>query len=114
MFGEALVGNDSSLFESVHAFANLDVDPSAVRGDNVHEVVLFDDFVGDDADVHAHVFVAAHWCFKVEIFEVAGDGASVLVGQDDAVDEAFGSGEACGGCADISWIVELVSANGES
>jgi hypothetical protein len=53
VFGEALVGNDSSLFESVHAFANLNVDPS-VGGDNVHEVVLFDDFVGDDADVHAH------------------------------------------------------------
>ena len=100
------------MFESVHAFANLNVDPS-VRGDNVHEVVLFDDFIRDDADVHAHVFVAAYWCFEVEIFEVAGNGASVL-GRDDAVDDAFGSGEACGGHADISWIVELVSANSES
>jgi hypothetical protein len=33
-------------------------------------ITLFD-FVGDDADVlHAHVFIAAHWCFEVEIFEV--------------------------------------------
>lgn len=68
MLGELLVGKDSGLFETVHAFADLDIDPSIGCGE-FHEIVLFDDFVGDDTGVHAHVFVAAHdRCFEVEIF----------------------------------------------
>ena len=45
MFGEFLVGNNAGLGESVHSFSNLDVDVSVY--DEIHEVVLIDDFLGD-------------------------------------------------------------------
>jgi hypothetical protein len=60
VFGEALMGDESGLFEPVHAFSNFDVDPS-VGGDYVKQVVLLYDFVGDDADWQSHVFISSHW-----------------------------------------------------
>ncbi len=41
--GEANIGNEAGLFEAVHALADFNVDPS-VRGSNVVQVVLLDDF----------------------------------------------------------------------
>jgi hypothetical protein len=49
MLGEALVGDDASLFEAVHAFFDFNVHP-AVRCDNVKEMVSVDDFLGNGGD----------------------------------------------------------------
>ncbi len=46
MFKE-LVGDDAGLGEAVHGFSNFDIDPSFVI-DQVLEVVVNDDFFGDD------------------------------------------------------------------
>lgn len=71
MFGQPSVGNDFSLLEAVHAFADFDVDPSIWR-DNIAQVVLVDDLLGNGGDVEVHVFVDGdgHERVEVEVFNI--------------------------------------------
>ena len=48
VFFEALVGDDAGLWETVHALADFDVDPPILN--KREEIVLIDDFLGDDED----------------------------------------------------------------
>ena len=55
-----LVGKDAGLGEAIHPFSNLDVYPS-VFINKVSEVVVVNDFVGDDVQLQLHLFRGGHW-----------------------------------------------------
>jgi hypothetical protein len=63
-----VVGDDAGLRETIHAFVDLDVNVGIV--DERQEVVLVDDFLGDDVNRHAYVFVALHFGVEIKILDV--------------------------------------------
>ena len=64
---ETIIGEASGLGQAVHALSNFDVDMTVVN--ELGEVILEHDGVGNDTDWDAHVGVVflVHWCFQVEV-----------------------------------------------
>jgi hypothetical protein len=60
--------------------------------DQVHEIVLGNDGLGNGGDDNTHVFFAGHGRTQVEIFEVEGGEAGARSGN-DAVEENFDGAE---------------------
>jgi hypothetical protein len=69
VLGEALVGKDAGLFETLHPLTNLEVDPAIGCGKWV-QVVLGDDFVWNHGEGETHIFVAVEGCVQVIIFDM--------------------------------------------
>jgi hypothetical protein len=65
---QLVVGDDAGLRETIHAFADLNANVAVV--DEWQEVVLVDDFLGDDVDKYAHVFVALRFGIEIKILNV--------------------------------------------
>ena len=57
------------MWETVHALLYFDVGCTIV-GSEVVEVVGFDKFGREVADLHAHVFRSVHWGVEVKILQV--------------------------------------------
>ena len=82
----------------------------------VHEgskIILTHNGVRDDGNGDTHVFIFVHGRFKVKIFEIGGHEAGVGRGN-DAVEKDFDGGEIGGFGADISGVIDLVTADGEA
>ena len=110
-FDELVVCNDTSLGEAIHAASNFDVDKTVV--DQVVQAILLDDFVRQEVDGEAHVFVSVHGCAEVVVLEVNEDLAGPR-GRDSAVDDQFGGGEIRGVGADVEGIIDEVATDGET
>jgi hypothetical protein len=107
MLGETVVGDATSLFEAWDALTDLHVYPS-IGVDKVAKIVLEDDLVREEGDVHFHVLVAIHGSPVVEIFDVH-TGEPRTGSRNRAVKEEFGGGErgTLGGCR--SRVVETIA-----
>ena len=64
-----VIGNAAGLFETLHAFADLHVDPT-VGEDEDAQVVLLDDIVREEIQGKFHVLVSGHVGAVIEIFDV--------------------------------------------
>jgi hypothetical protein len=82
------VSKDAYLFESIHAFSNFNVDPTAGSGDWV-EIELLNNLVGDEAQWEAHLLVVSSGSVQATIFD-ASDHELGSWGGDGAIDEALG------------------------
>ena len=89
-FAEGIVGNASSLFETVHATADSDIHVTIV--DFVVEVVVFHDAFRNDVGGNAHVLLAGETSAEEEIFEVDAHGTTTI-GGDDVVRHDLGGDE---------------------
>ena len=82
VFGKAFVGDPAGLIQAWHAFPDFHVEPTIFG--NLPEVVLGHNFVWNETERDAHVFVPWHRSVVVIILHVEGDKTS-LRGRDDAV-----------------------------
>ena len=57
--------------ETIHATYDGTVDETVVYF--VGQTVLVNEFLWEDVDWHAHVFMAIKWCSKVEVFGIYAD-----------------------------------------
>lgn len=109
---ELIVGKYGGFFESVHAFADFDIDVSLGIEIILRQVVLGNDFWGKVLAVDAHVLVDDHVGDKKEVFNVASAVAGTEMGVgDDTVQMEFGVDEANGRRADILVGVETVATD---
>ncbi len=106
---EELVGNDAGLGEAIHAFTNLDIDPSVIV-DQVPEVVFFDDLVRDEFESEAHVFRIIHWRVEVEVGQVNAQEYRARCA-DCGVDEEFGGEKVRSGGALVAGKVDEIAAD---
>ncbi len=111
VFLEFVVGNAASLLEAWHAFSDFNVNVAV--GDKVKQVVLVDDFLGNELQRELHVFVALHRCAIVEIFYIQYHVFGVR-SRDGAVEMTLGSGEACALCRGHTRVVEFVTTDGDA
>ena len=111
VFLEFVVGNAASLLEAWHAFSDFNVNVAV--GDKVKQVVLVDDFLGNELQRELHVFVALHRCAIVEIFYIQYHVFGVR-SRDGAVEMILGSGEACALCRGHTRVVEFVTTDGDA
>ena len=75
-FGQEIIGKFAGLFEPIHAFDDLVVDPAVVG--KLHEVVFVNDFLGDDGELDADILWSIEWRVEVEIFQFHGAEACAL------------------------------------
>ncbi len=64
-----MIFDDAGLGKTIHPLSNLNVYP-AVRSDNVPQVVMDNDFIGDDVEKEMHVLGVWYGGFEVEIGKV--------------------------------------------
>jgi len=85
------VGQESGLWEAIHAMLNLNIDMAMV--DQAVKLVMVHDVVREHGhrDVHVSIVLGFHWCAKVKIFEVAHHALGIGHG-DDAVEEDLDCG----------------------
>jgi hypothetical protein len=88
---ELIVRKDGSLFEAIHAFADLEVDKTFGVKVLVGEIVLVDDFLGNIAAVDMHVLVNEHVGDKEKILLVTSAimGTKMGIGN-DTIEMEFG------------------------
>jgi GNAT superfamily N-acetyltransferase len=86
---EMVIGDDASLFEAGHSLPELHVDP-AIRGEGV-ESILVQDFIREELEGEAHVFVASHGSVIVKVYYVKGHELGTGGGE-GAVEEALAGG----------------------
>jgi hypothetical protein len=77
LFFKEILCKDARLWEAIHALMYFDVDYTLI-GSQVVEVVGFDKFGREVADLHGHVFQLVHGCVEVEIFQVDGTIVCIL------------------------------------
>jgi hypothetical protein len=102
---------DAGLWQAVHAFANFHKD--AVVVNEGLESVLEHDVRWDVAHRDPHVFLAIHGVVKVEVLDIKR-GKPGTRGGDYAVEQELGSGQVGGFSADVTGVVDLVTATGEA
>lgn len=86
---ELVIGEAASLWQAVHATANLNIDETIVE--ERLQFALVDYVVGQHPGGNAHVFVAIHGRPEIKIFEI--DGHELRVGSgEDTIEEQLGSG----------------------
>lgn len=69
---ELVIGKDGSFLETIHAFADFDVEVTFGIKEIVGQVVFGDDLRCDVTAMNAHVLIDEHIGDKEEIFQVAG------------------------------------------
>ena len=111
---EVLVRKEFSLFESVHALFDSDVDITS-GGDKSVQTVLFPNSVGEILVLDAHEFWILHWRSKKMILEIGTWKTSTFfcIG-DGTVDNEFGLQER--GCRRSSIVVvrKFIATNSET
>ncbi len=112
MFFEELVGKGAYLWETVHPFSDFDVHPSILIY-YVAEIVLFDNFFGDDIEFEVHVFGVWHGCVQIEIRQVNAMECYTR-GADCRVYQEFCCEEVGCGCALVAWVINAIAPNSES
>ena len=104
-------GQDAGLGKTVHSAMYLHVYFAVV--DNVSEVVVHDDFLGDGGDGDEHVFVIIHWCAKIVVFNVQAEPTSTW-GRKCAVHEYFEHCHVGYFHTQIARVINEVATNGDA
>jgi hypothetical protein len=108
---EKLVGQDASLWETIHPLANLHVDVTIkcfVKG-----AIVADDILWEKRERHSHVFISVKWRFKINVLDVSS-GKPGASGADGAVPKEFRGDHVSGACGEFKWISDKVSSNGDT
>ncbi len=83
---EEFVGKDACLGETVHAMAHFEVDPGVA--DNLVELVLIYEFLGDVRKLDADVFWPVERGVQIEVLEVHGGKPGITLGE-NTIEEQF-------------------------
>lgn len=109
---ELIVGQDGSLFEAIHPFADFDVNVAFGIEMGVSQGILVDDFGGNVFAMDTHVLVNYHVGDEKEVFQVTSAVSSAEVGVgDDTVEVKFGVDEPDGWGANVLIGVEAIAAD---
>ena len=76
---EEFLCNDSCLGESMHTTTNF-AEHVPIVVNLVEEIVLVDNVLGEEVDIHSEVLIAFHECHQIEIFDVDGHEFGVFCG----------------------------------
>ncbi len=101
---EKLVGQDASLWETIHPLANLHVDVTIKC--LVKEAVVVDDVLREKRERHFHIFKSVKWHFEIHVFDVSS-GEPGASGADGAVPKEFSGDHVTGTHGEFKWISEL-------
>ena len=97
---EAVVCNAPVMFQAWHSFEDFHVNPYVgVQGANI---ILADDFVGDNVQDNLHVFVPGNWSVIIKVSYVQGQEQGIGGGNND-IQQTFGCCEAGAFCGGNSW-----------
>ncbi len=83
---EKLVGQDASLWETIHPFANLPVDVTIKCF--VKEAIVVDDVLWEKRERHFHIFISVKWRFEIHVLDVSS-GKPGASGADGAIPKEF-------------------------
>ncbi len=108
---EKLVGQDASLWETIHPYANLHVDVTIKCF--VKEAAVVNDILWEKRERHFHVFISVKWRFEIHVLDVSSGklGAS---GASGAVPKEFRGDHVSGTCGEFKWISDKVSTDGDT
>ncbi len=108
---EKLVGQDASLWETIHPLVNLHVDVTIKSF--VKEAVVVDDVLWEKRERHFHVFISVKWCLKIHVLDVSS-GKPGASGADGAVPKELRGDHVSGMRGELKWISDKVSTNGDT
>jgi hypothetical protein len=108
---EEVLGKDAGLGEAVDAFANFEVYPAVVYV--MQEVVLSDEFLWDVREFDFDVLGSVEGGAEIEVGDVEGAEARTFVGE-DTVDHEFDQFKWCRFGADIAWVADAVTCDGDA
>jgi len=108
---EEIIGQNASLGKAIAALANSEVDPTVMVP--TRKLVFFNKFGRDVCDFDADILRIGHWGIEVEVLEV--DGAeSRAFAREDTVEQQLEAFKGCGVGADISWITNTTTSDGDA
>ena len=112
---ELIISEDGGFLETIHAFADFDVEITFGVEEIVGQVVFGDDLGCDVTAMNAHVLIDEHIGDKEEVFQVAGavTGAEMSIG-DDAIDVKLGVGETNSRRSDVLIGIEAIATDGHA
>ncbi len=115
MFGKALleklVGQDASLWETIHPLANLHVDVTFQCF--VKEAIVANDVLWEKRERHFHIFISVKWRFEIHVLDVSSGklGAS---GAGGAVPKELRGDHISGMHGEFKWISDKVATDGDT
>ena len=110
-FWNQFIGDQAGLRQYVHSTDDFYIHLSFVR--NRVDLILLNDFRREKAELESHVFRSFHWCYKVEILDVHNVEICTWC-WNSGIPQQFDCREVNRRSTDAVWIVDLVSADGES
>jgi hypothetical protein len=108
---EKLVGQDASLWETIHSLANLHVDVTIKCF--VKVAVVVDDVLWEKRERHFHVFISVKWHFEIHVLDVSS-GKPGTSGADGAVPKEFRGDHVSGMRGEFKRISDKVSTNSDT
>ncbi len=107
---EKLVGQDASLWETIHPLAHLHVDVTFQCF--VKEAVVVDDVLWKKREKHFHIFISVKWHFEIHVLDVSS-GKLGTSGTDGAIPKEFRGDHVNGTRGEFKWISDKVITNGD-
>jgi hypothetical protein len=108
---EKLVGQDASLWETMHPLASLHVDVTVQCF--VKEAVVVDGVLCEKRERHFHIFIPVKWRFKIHVLDVSS-GKSGASGADGDVPKEFREDHVSGTSGEFKWINDKVATDGDT
>ena len=108
-FGEKFLCHHSGLRKTIHAFLDLDVDPTIFVGD-MGEVVFIDYVFWNAVEMDVHVFKFFHWSVEVKTLYVKTHSSTFRIG-DNCIRPDFDLSHVGGGGADVLFIFDFVATH---
>jgi hypothetical protein len=108
---EKLVGQDASLWETIHPLANLHVD--VIGKCFVKEAIVVDDVLWEERERHLHIFISVKWCFDIHVLDVSS-GKPGASGADGTFPKEFRGDHASGMHGEFKWISDKVATNSDT
>ena len=105
---KAVIHNAPGLFQAWNSFAGFHINP-AVGGQGAN-IVLADDFVGDNVQGNLHIFVSGHWSVIIIINYFQGQEPGIGGGS-NTIQKMLGCREAGAVCGSNYWKIQFVIAN---
>jgi len=109
--GELVIGDTSSLGQSVHTFSNFGIYMTVMH--EGREIILVHDCFRDDSNWNAKVFISIQGSIEIEILNV-GSHESGIRSRNGAIKEDFDCGKIGGFGSDIAWVVNSVTTDSEA
>ncbi len=108
---EKLVGQDASLWETIHPLANLHVDVTVKYF--VKEAIMVNDGLWEKRERHFHRFISVKWHFVIHVLDVSS-GKPGASGADGAVPKEFRGDHVSGMHGEFKWISDKVATDGHA